>query len=72
MKVNVLFAGALVSLLVATATNAQPAGDSDAVFLWSSTGGGWRAMVACIGFANLFQQAGLFTADSSLMKAIVS
>lgn len=30
------------------------------VFVWSSTGGGWRAMFACIGYSNLFRQAGLF------------
>ena len=36
----------------------------DAVFLWSSTGGGWRAMFACIGYANLFRQAGLFDSRS--------
>jgi len=28
-------------------------------YRWASTGGGWRAMVADMGFANLFHQAGL-------------
>lgn len=28
--------------------------------VWSSTGGGWRAMIADIGYANVFQQAGIF------------
>jgi hypothetical protein len=27
--------------------------------LWSSTGDGWRAMFADIGYANIFQQAGV-------------
>ena len=67
---RVLLTGILVPLLAVVAANAQ--GDDDAVFMWSSTGGGWRAMFACVGFANLFQQAGLFTADSSLLKSIVS
>jgi hypothetical protein len=38
--------------------------------LWASTGGGWRAMFGCVGYANVFQQAGLFTADSSHFDAI--
>lgn len=39
---------------------------------WASSGGGWRAMFASIGFANAFQQAGLFFNDSSKFSAIVS
>lgn len=39
---------------------------------WASSGGGWRAMFASIGFANVFQQAGLFSNDSSKFSAIVS
>jgi len=39
---------------------------------WASSGGGWRAMFASIGFANVFQQAGLFSANASKFKAIVS
>ena len=41
------------------------ANKEDSVFLWSSTGGGWRAQFACVGYANVFQQAGLFTPTSS-------
>lgn len=44
----------------------------DSVFLWSSTGGGWRAQFACVGFSNVFQQAGLFTETSSKFRSIVS
>jgi hypothetical protein len=33
--------------------------DDDVVRLWSSTGGGWKAMFACMGYANAFEQAGL-------------
>jgi len=44
----------LISSCVAT--------DNDATapsFRWASTGGGWRSMVADMGFGNLFRQAGL-------------
>jgi len=34
-------------------------GNGDSNLLWSSTGGGWRAMNADIGYANVFQQAGI-------------
>lgn len=37
---------------------------------WASSGGGWRAMFGAMGFANVFQQAGLFSADSSEFSAI--
>lgn len=37
---------------------------------WASSGGGWRAMVASMGFANAFRQAGLFSANSSKLSAI--
>ena len=37
---------------------------------WSASGGGWRAMVANMGFANLFQHAGLLGNDSSSFTAI--
>ena len=30
---------------------------------WASTGGGWRSQFACVGFANLFAQSGLFAQD---------
>jgi len=32
--------------------------------MWSSTGGGWRSMMACIGFANMFGQAQLLPLPS--------
>mmetsp|Transcript_336 Transcript_336/g.770 ORF Transcript_336/g.770 Transcript_336/m.770 type:complete len:399 (+) Transcript_336:206-1402(+) len=38
--------------------------DNDSVFMWSSTGGGWRSMMACIGFANMFGQAQLLPLPS--------
>lgn len=47
----------------------------DAIIRWTSTGGGWRSMVACMGFGNLFYQAGLLentssSSSSSLLSAI--
>ncbi|KAL9188219.1 hypothetical protein ACHAXT_006597 [Thalassiosira profunda] len=42
--------------LLLTAASVRGEGD----ILWSSTGGGWRAMFADIGFANAFRRAGLF------------
>ena len=48
------------------------ADQGDTVFRWSSTGGGWRSMIACAGFANVFHRAGLLTEDASLFSAIVS
>ena len=59
---RVLLTGILVPLLAVVAANAQ--GDDDAVFMWSSTGGGWRAMFACVGFANLFQGFGFRVVES--------
>ncbi|CAB9522678.1 expressed unknown protein [Seminavis robusta] len=44
--------------------------DDDVVFRWTSTGGGWRAMFAGMGFANLFQQAGLMDDDHTHFSAI--
>jgi len=38
--------------------------------LWSSTGGGWRAMFADMGYANVFRQAGLFDETSTKFEAI--
>ena len=35
--------------------------ENEAILSWSSTGGGWRSMVACMGFANLFQQSSLLS-----------
>lgn len=42
----------------------------ETAFLWSSTGGGWRAMAADMGFANLFYQAGLINNEASSFSAI--
>lgn len=39
--------------------------DASSDIRWSSTGGGWRAMVADQGFANLFAQAGLIGPDAT-------
>lgn len=54
------------------ATSRRTTSTSDTVFLWSSTGGGWRAQLACVGFANLFQKAGLLGADSSLLHSVAT
>ena len=59
-------------LLLALAGSALAADDGDYVMRWSSTGGGWRAMVACMGYANTFNQAGLFRGSKSRFSAIVS
>lgn len=45
---------------------------SDTVFRWNSSGGGWRSMFACAGFANVYQQAGLFAEDGSRFDAIAT
>jgi hypothetical protein len=42
----------------------------EAVFRWASTGGGWRAQAAVMGFSNIFAQAGLIQQDSSLFSGI--
>lgn len=45
--------------------------DDEAIIQWSSTGGGWRSMVACMGFANLFQKSSLLLPDHpSPLKSI--
>ena len=70
---KVLLFGPILILALSFASLAVTAEKSDdEIFLWSSTGGGWRAMFACVGYVNLFRQAGLFTEDSSLFDAIVS
>ena len=61
------FAVALLLVLQAVYASAAE-GD---VFLWASTGGGWRAMCACFGFANAFQKAGLFSETESKFRSIV-
>jgi hypothetical protein len=40
------------------------------VLIWASNGGGWRSMAICMGFANIFAQAGLFTNTSSRFASI--
>lgn len=42
------------------------------VLLWSSTGGGWRAMFADIGYANVFQQAGIMGENFTNFDSVVS
>ncbi|KAL7542168.1 hypothetical protein ACHAWF_012201 [Thalassiosira exigua] len=52
----------LLASVAATAplpARAQGGGVAEEI-LWSSTGGGWRAMFADVGFANAFRRAGLF------------
>lgn len=61
-----------VSILLLISTLGRVMAAEDDVFLWSATGGGWRAQFACVGYANVFQQAGLFTQTSSKFQAIVS
>ena len=39
--------------------------------LWASTGGGWRAMFAGMGYANVFHQAGLLTHNASRFTGVV-
>lgn len=46
--------------------------EEEYVYRWSSTGGGWRAMFACVGFANVFQQAGILNAENSRFSAIAT
>ena len=59
-----------------TVTMAQEAvGDNENnnnVLLWSSTGGGWRAMFADIGYANVFHQAGIMNETSTEFDSVVS
>lgn len=63
----------LATLLAACPLAGAALADSDdSVFLWSATGGGWRSMFACVGVANVFQQAGLFSADSSKFRSIAT
>lgn len=46
-------------------------GAEEVPLLWASTGGGWRAMFADMGYANVFQQAGLLTDNSSRFSGVV-
>jgi hypothetical protein len=73
MKHPISFVGFLpLSSIFLSLVYFAAAAESDTLFRWSSTGGGWRALFACAGFANIFQQAGLLTEDASLFSAIVS
>ena len=54
-----------------TSPSSTPSSTPPSHMLWSSTGGGWRAMFADIGYSNIFQQAGLFTGNSSRFSAVV-
>jgi len=42
------------------------------VYRWVSSGGGWRAMAADMGFANAFTQAGLISPTESKLSAMSS
>lgn len=46
--------------------------ENDEVLLWSSTGGGWRAMFADVGFANVFRKAGLMTRNSTRFSGVAT
>jgi len=66
---------ALLGFGVAKAATIDVLGGNDNknnVFRWSSTGGGWRSMFATVGYANVFQQAGLLSQVESLFSGIVS
>ena len=46
--------------------------ENNNILLWSSTGGGWRAMFADIGYANVFHQAGIMDESSNEFDSVVS
>ena len=60
-----------VLLVASSLVGVKAQDEEDVVMRWSSTGGGWRSMFACIGYANAFQQAGLFRNGKSHFSAIV-
>ena len=60
----------IFQLLLTTAFVFQ--GTDSSTLIWAINGGGWRAMVNCMGFANLFARAGLFTDSSSSFTSISS
>ena len=68
---RLLLAVAVVSLaqhaqVQHVAADEKSTNDSDGqrpLLRWASTGGGWRSQFACVGFANLFAQSGLFAQD---------
>lgn len=65
MKLATFPATAAAAIAVLVAQQLVPRARAQAAepgtYRWASTGGGWRAMVADMGFANLFQQAGLLS-----------
>ena len=62
----------LFPILVGVAAAAETTETETTIpLLWASTGGGWRAMFADVGYANIFQQAGLFTESSSRFSGVV-
>ena len=66
---NVLVQLALAILVViGSSEKAQAAQDYD--LIWSSTGGGWRSMVADMAVANLLGQVGVLTPSSSDLSSI--
>ena len=62
----------LAVVLGRSIAGAQGDGKDARALLWSSTGGGWRAMFSDVAFANLFQQAGLMDQTSTKFNAVVS
>jgi len=59
-----------ISLYILIALLIKLVNCSEDGILWASTGGGWRAMCACIGFANVFHQVGLLSETSSQFSAV--
>lgn len=53
-------------------TSSEQSSSSDYVLRWAASGGGWRAMVTHMSFANVFAQAGLLGSDSTEFSAISS
>lgn len=47
-------------------------GDDSYVLRWASSGGGWRSMVANMGYVNAFRQADLISTDKTNFTAISS
>ena len=64
--------GRTTTVVVAQQEQEADGSDHDGGLLWSSTGGGWRAMFADIGYANIFRQAGLMDETSTKFDAVVS
>lgn len=66
LKTSVLLMGVVAS----TMAQKEAGSDVDYEYRWTSTGGGWRAMFACIGFSNVFQQAEILNDRGSRFSAI--